>query len=62
MGSTAAQARLTRVVTDHGPFAVYIVAVAQDAKVDAAVGGERNALDDGRGQRGQQQQAKGDEE
>lgn len=51
-----------RVVADHGPFAVDIVAVAQDTKVDAAIGSEWDVLDDGRGQRGQQQQAKGDEE
>lgn len=52
----------TRVVPNHGPVALSIFAVAQDTKVDAAIGGEGDALDDGRGQGGQQQQTEGDEE
>jgi hypothetical protein len=52
----------TRVVADHGTFAAVIVAVAQNTKVDAAIGSERNGLDDRRGQGGQQQQAEGDKE
>lgn len=54
--------RHTGVVADHGPFTRAIVAVAQHAKVNAAVGGEWDALNDRRRQRREQQQAKGDEE
>lgn len=52
----------TSVVPDHGPVAPAIDAVAEHAKVDAAIGGDWNGRDDGRRQRRQQQQAEGDEE
>jgi hypothetical protein len=56
------RAARTRVVADHRAFAAIAVAVAQNTKVDAAIGSEGNGLDDGRGQRGQQQQTEGDKE
>lgn len=52
----------TSVVPDYRPVALAILAVAQHAEVDAAVGRNGDARDDGRGQRGQQQQTEGDEE
>lgn len=38
------------------------LAIAKDTVVDILEGGERNALDDGGGNDGQQQEGKGDEE
>lgn len=53
----------TGVVADHGPVAAAAIGtVAQDAEVDAAVGGNGDRGDDGGGDGGQQQQAEGDEE
>jgi hypothetical protein len=52
----------TRVVSNHRPVALAISAVAQHAKIDAAIGGDGNARDDGRRQRRQQQQTECDEE
>lgn len=49
-------------VADHGPMAVIAIAVSQDAEIDASEGGERDAANDGGGERGQEQQHKGDEE
>lgn len=48
--------RHTSVVPDHGPFTagITILAIAQDTKVDTAVGSEGNALDKRRGQRREQ--------
>jgi hypothetical protein len=52
----------TGVVPDAGPVAHAILAVAQHAKVDAAVRRNGDRLDDGRRQRREQQQAEGGEE
>jgi hypothetical protein len=52
----------TSVVPDHGAVALAILAVTQDAEVDAAVGSDGDAGDDGRRERREQQQAECDEE
>jgi hypothetical protein len=62
MSQTCNKIRHTSVVPDHGPIAFAIEAVAEHAKVDAAIGSDWNGRDNGRRQRGQQQQSEGDEE
>lgn len=61
-GGCASLAVRTGVVADHGPVAAAILAVPKDAKVHAAEGSERDGLDDGRRERGEEQQYEGDEE
>lgn len=56
-------AQHTSVIANRRPLAAAAIGtVAQHAEVDAAVGGQRNGLDDGRGEGRQQQQTEGDEE
>ena len=52
----------TSVVPDHRAVALAILAVTQDAEVDAAVGRDRNAGDNGRREGREQQQAECNEE
>lgn len=53
----------TSIIAYHGPLAASSIGtVAQDAKVDVAVGCDGNGRDNGRGNGRQQQQTEGDEE
>jgi hypothetical protein len=52
----------TGVIANHGAIATLCLAVPEDAKIDALERSKRYSPDDGRGERRQEQQHKGDEE
>lgn len=56
------EGRLTTGVSDVNVGTLARLTIAKDTIVDILKGGERNALDDGSGNDGQQQEGKGDEE